>query len=630
MNKPLDENIVQKKEKLVSNSIDSSTKEKSQVNSKKDKKTENALKNSSSNFVNNTSSKKKKILLIIIPIILIVIALFFSVIFSIIFTNRDTILPGITINNIDVSNMTKEEAISTLNALVKNKTNSNIEFSYYPEDFSNEDSDNTYETAVNFSTLEINYDITSAVNEAYNLGKTKNIFQNNFDIIFTLLQHKNYDIDISLNQEYLDNCIDDISKNLPNKLIQYNYYTEDDNLIITKGTAGNIVNEEEFANLFYLTLGNISSSENHINVPISFVQPDNIDVEYIHSQIYKEPQNAYYEEEPFKVYSETDGVDFDIDEVKTLILENPDSSEYTVELKYTSPEITLEDLDVDIFPDLLSEFSTKYDGTNKDRTTNLELAAEKINGTILSPGEEFSYNLVVGERTIEAGYKEAKIYSNGEVVDGLGGGICQISSTLYNAVMFANLEVTERYNHQFVTSYVSEGRDATVVYGVKDFKFVNNRSYPIKILMSINSGVAKVEIYGIKEDVEYDISFDVELVSTIPYTVKYENTSSLDEGEEKTKQNGANGKIVNVYKVTKQNSKIISRTLISKDTYNAMQKIVLKGTKSTEDSSDNNSSNSTSENVDNNTSTNETNTNSNTENATNTSSENYNSSNNNE
>ena len=108
-------------------------------------------------------------------------------------------------------------------------------------------------------------------------------------------------------------------------------------------------------------------------------------------------------------------------------------------------------------------------------------------------GDTFSYNQTLGERTVAAGYKNGKIYENGEVVDGIGGGICQISSTLYNAVLMANMKVTERRNHQFVTSYVPAGRDATVVYGLTDFKFKNNRDYPIRI--RTNTSGKKVRIY---------------------------------------------------------------------------------------------------------------------------------------
>ena len=111
------------------------------------------------------------------------------------------------------------------------------------------------------------------------------------------------------------------------------------------------------------------------------------------------------------------------------------------------------------------------------------------------PSETFSYNKTLGERTIAAGYKEAKIYSNG-----LGGGICQISSTLYNAVLMSNLEIVERRNHQFVTSYLPAGRDATVVYGLTDFKFKNSRKYPVKINAGVQNGIERFQYMELKKN----------------------------------------------------------------------------------------------------------------------------------
>ena len=239
--------------------------------------------------------------------------------------------------------------------------------------------------------------------------------------------------------------------------------------------------------------------------------------------------------------------------------------------------LTIANLEIDIFPDLLGSFSTRYDSQNKNRENNLNLASAKINEKVIASGGEFSYNSVVGARTIASGYKEAKIYSNGQVVDGIGGGICQISSTLYNAAMFANLDIKERHNHQFITSYVEPGRDATVVYGSKDLKFTNNRSYPIKIISAASDGIVKVSIYGIKEDLEYDVSFDSETISTIPYSTEYEYNSNLEPSSKQVKQLGANGAIVNTYKVVKLNGAIVSRTLISQDTYNALNKVIETG-----------------------------------------------------
>ena len=130
------------------------------------------------------------------------------------------------------------------------------------------------------------------------------------------------------------------------------------------------------------------------------------------------------------------------------------------------------------FPDRLATYSTTYNASNYNRSTNLRLSASKINGVILMPGEEFSYNKTLGQRTAAAGYKPAGAYVGGKVVNEYGGGICQTSSTLYNTVLLANLEVTSRTNHCYVSSYVPISRDATVSWGTLDFKFKNNRKNP--------------------------------------------------------------------------------------------------------------------------------------------------------
>lgn len=518
-------------------------------------------------------SKRNKLIGILISILLI--AFLSSTMFSIINLNSSKILKGISINGIDVSNMTKEEAIETISKLADNKVNSNIKL-YFDED-TEEKNEMSYETNIEISTLEAKYDINTAVQEAYNIGKTGNIFENNFNILSVLINKKDINLNLSINEESLEKTITNISTNLPNKLIQSGYYIEDDNLIITKGKKGNIIKENEFKQILFNILNDLQTTAQDVFVPIQYVEPKELDIESIYNEVYKEPKDAYYEETPFKVYKEVQGVDFDKEKAKKIITENPNKTEYKIKLNHTKAKIKLEDLDIDIFQDLLGSYSTRYDEKNKNRTNNLNLAAKKINGIVLSPGEEFSYNKIVGERTIAAGYKESKIYSNGQVVDGLGGGICQISSTLYNAVIFANLNIIERHNHQFVTSYVEPGRDATVAYGNKDFKFINNRIYPIEIKMFVSSGIAKVEIYGIKEETEYNINFDVETVSTIEYVTKYKEDKSLKTGQEKIEQLGANGQVVKVYKVTRKNGIKVSKELISQDTYSALNKVVLRG-----------------------------------------------------
>ena len=145
----------------------------------------------------------------------------------------------------------------------------------------------------------------------------------------------------------------------------------------------------------------------------------------------------------------------------------------------------------------------------------------------------------------------------------------------------SNLEIVERRNHQFVTSYVPAGRDATVVYGMTDFKFKNTRKYPIRIVATAKNGIATVTMYGIKEENEYTFTFSTKTVASIPFTTKYEEDNSLPAGTEKVKQKGANGLKTETYMTKLLNGKPVSTTLLSRDTYDAMTRTVIKGTNTT-------------------------------------------------
>ena len=209
----------------------------------------------------------------------------------------------------------------------------------------------------------------------------------------------------------------------------------------------------------------------------------------------------------------------------------------------------------------------------------MEIACQKINGKVVLVGDTFSYNQTLGPRTIAAGYKNGKIYEGGEIVDGIGGGICQISSTLYNTVLMSNLEIVERRNHQFVTSYLPAGRDATVVYGAIDFKFKNTRKFPVRISASAKNGIATVSMFGFKEENEYTFSFNTKTIASIPFTTKYEEDATLEAGTEKIKKKGVNGLKTETYITKMLNGKVVSSTLLSKDTYDAMNRVIIKSTK---------------------------------------------------
>ncbi|WP_052807303.1 VanW family protein [Risungbinella massiliensis] len=160
------------------------------------------------------------------------------------------------------------------------------------------------------------------------------------------------------------------------------------------------------------------------------------------------------------------------------------------------PTITTEDIK-NVQKKLAGSYTTKFDGKNENRTTNIRLSSEAIDGLILMPGEEFSFNKVVGERTAKRGYKEAGIIVKGEFSEGIGGGICQVSSTLYNSVDEAGLKITRRYSHSATVTYVPKGRDATVSWGGPDFRFQNNLDKPIMIRIVLGTNSITVKTYTV-------------------------------------------------------------------------------------------------------------------------------------
>lgn len=578
--KKINENEIKEINNTQEENTDIEKVEKKETEQKQDNKTEKQEETQEERKDINQESKKEKQVIktkrkkTIIPIItmtaVICVLIIFSVIFALININNDKILSGITIMGIDVSKLTQEEATKKLEELIQTKETEDITLKY--ED---------YETTIDREEFNVKFDVEKAVSEAYNIGKVGNILVNNYQILWTQLFKKDIQIPMYYDEEALNAKLQDISSKIPGAVKQSNYYIEDENLIIVKGTAGVKIKEDEIKEQIITAAEQLENKNIIITIPVENIEPDEIDLEKIRNEIYKEPEDAYVSKNPTTVHPHVNGVDFDIsiEEAKKLLEE--DKTEYTIPLKITVPSKTVKDLGEEAFPDLIATYTTRYDASNKNRSNNLTIAASKINGTILMPNEVFSYNQVVGERTIAAGYKAAGAYAGGKVVQDIGGGICQISSTIYNTALLANLEIVDRSNHQFQTSYVPVSRDATVSWGALDFKFKNTRSYPIKIEASAKNGIAKVSFYGIKEETEYEVVIQSKVLSYTPYTTKYIEDSTLEQGKEVVEQSGYNGCKSEAYRILKLNGEIVSKTLLSRDTYDPMQRIVRRGTKTT-------------------------------------------------
>lgn len=436
---------------------------------------------------------------------------------------------GVYVNGISVSNLKEEEALQSLGAQLNDAMPEAITLKY---------KDTNY--LLNLRELQVAFDVETAVTEAYSIGRTQNVVKDLKEYVKVMNDTVNIDSELQYNDEILNQFLAKTAEQMPDKVQEYTYRVEKDKLIIDSGKSGVELEKEELKKRILANLKERKYDE-IIDIPTVETLPKAINLQEIHDAVYREPQNAYYTENPITIHEQIVGIDFDVPSAQKQIDILPISEQYRIDLKLTNPSILVKDLNV--FPDTLSTFSTNY-VNNPNRTTNLILAANKINGTVLMPGETFSFNKVVGERTIAAGYKNAAIFVNGEVEDGLAGGICQISSTLYDAVIGANLKIKERHNHSKLTSYLAGGKDATVVWKRYDFQFVNNREYPIKVEMSVQNGKATANILGIRSAEEYEITIESQRVGVSgAYTV------------------------YNAYKVYRQNGVEVKREFLSRDLY---------------------------------------------------------------
>ena len=522
--------------------------------------------NSDTTFKEPKKKHTKAIVITICILVFVLIIGVWSTIFALININSDKIISGICILGIDVSGLTQDEANTKIAENLNSRLETNLVFNH-----------NGILYNVLPSQLECSYDITKAVNEAYSCGRNGNIFVNNFDILNTLINKVNINVDFSYNNDLYESVVSQMNANFEDGIKQSSYTIDGNNLIITSGKAGNVIKSEELRNLIIDKLTSVDYNTDSIEVPVEEVQPDGIDIDKIHSEIYKEATDAYYTTDPYAVYPSSNGLDFDIsiDEAKQMVSTPQDT--YTIPLKTLYPDVTTNEIGREAFPDLLATYSTSYASSNANRSTNIALAASKINGTVLMPGEEFSFNGTVGKRTAAAGFKTATVYSNGQVTTDYGGGICQVSSTLYNSVLRANLEITNRVNHTFTVGYVPIGLDATVSWGAPDFKFKNSRSYPVKIVATTSNKRLTISVYGLKEDVEYEVELVSYRTGTVPYSTVYTTDSSLAKGQTRVVQSGSNGATSVAYKILKLNGKEVSRTLLSKDRYSPHNQIIARG-----------------------------------------------------
>ncbi len=476
------------------------------------------------------------------------------------FIKTDKILSNVYFSDINIGGVTKEEALSILE---KSETilDKPIEVVY---------EDKTFYFAP--SKAGITFDFKKVADYAFNMGRGSNNIKNAY---YTLYRGRK---DIAPYEFYNENT--DLFKETINTLAKANGLDIDNVILDVKENYAQITLKDKFVtidfNTFYAdTLNAVKSDERKVNLNI--IDKDSVSAKEIYALLNVEPQDAYtYEKDGITyVVPERVGVLVDISNIEENL--NLRKKTFSVPITRVYPEVDISDLDGELFPDLLGTCTTTFNAQNKERSHNVFLAASKINGVVLNSKDIFSYNNTVGPRTGAAGFKSATVYTKEGMEDALGGGICQVSSALYNAVLYSDLKVVERRNHSYTVSYVRNGLDATVSYGLIDFQFENSMNSPIKIVTYTSGGKHTVSIYGKKEN-DYKVELYTNVLESYPFSEKEVENPELAPGERKITQNGAYGYKVLATKVVKDSlGNIIREESLGTNVYNPMTQIVAVG-----------------------------------------------------
>lgn len=347
-------------------------------------------------------------------------------------------------------------------------------------------------------------------------------------------------------------------------------------LVLNLGTPRYVLNTEA---LYRQILTAYNNNIFYVEAECSAEEPNPLDLDAIYQEYCSEPIDAEMDMETFEITKETYGYSFDLESAKEAIANAQYGDEIQISIDPVAPEVTAESLQNTLFRDELSSASTECT-SNENRNTNLRLACEAINNLVLQPGDIFSFNATLGERTTEKGYKSAGAYIGGQTVDSIGGGICQVASTIYYCALLADMEIVDRTCHMYPVSYLPYGMDATIYWGSLDFRFRNNTDYPLRIEAEMSGGYVNIRLVG-TDTKDYYVKMEYEIKETYPPKTIYEemtadNPDGYKDGDVITSP--YTGYCVYSYrcKYDKETDALISRDFEDTSNYSSRDKVVCK------------------------------------------------------
>ncbi len=351
------------------------------------------------------------------------------------------------------------------------------------------------------------------------------------------------------------------------------YEVRDDAILLTKEANGRSIGVPALSAALEAA---VLEGRDQVQVEFTTRPAKGLSIQEVHETVSGEMENAKYDTATGEIVPERRGASFDTVSAQRALTGAQPGETISVPADIQEPEITADQLKAVLFRDLLGECTTHVGGTAA-RRTNVRLASAAFDGTVLNSGDVFSYNDTVGQRTEAKGYKAAPAYVQGETVDEIGGGVCQPSSTLYYACLLANLEITERYAHRYIPSYITRGMDATVSWGGPDYKFTNNTKYPLKVVTNYRDNYLTVQLWGTKTD-GLTVKMTYDTLSTTPFKEVEQLDPTLAPGARQVKVTPYTGSKVRTYRnVFDGSGNLVSSEVEDISDYKSRDRLVLVG-----------------------------------------------------
>ena len=456
----------------------------------------------------------------------------------------DIFYPNTTINGVDVAGLTAEQAAERLRQEIPEET---VEF-YLPLADETGDGESAPEGDMLYGadpdavctyrelgiTEELDYEV-SAQSAFDAVQGRSSFFVKGWEYLACLVgADGQLGVVLEPEEDIFQVKMEQLSEQFSREAQDASYEVTEDAVEITKALNGLSVSAADLARTAqerWTGSGNGAAASVFVN-NARILPAKTLTAQQLHDQLHGEVRNASYDSATDTIVPEQLGADFDIAAVQKAMDEAAPGETLTVKADIQQPEVTAADLKAVLFRDVLGEAKTHVSGS-AGRIGNVKLSAQIINGLVLNSGETFSYNDTLGERTAEKGYKPAPAYSGNRLTDAIGGGVCQGSSTLYNCVLLADLEVVTRSCHGATVAYLPLGLDAAVNWGTTDFQFRNNFHFPVKIEAETTEDLVKMRILGTDEKdyyIEMTSGYDDSREDVI-YAVSYKNKYSKETGE---------------------------------------------------------------------------------------------------